>query len=311
MKFSVIVPVYNVEKHLAKCLDSILNQGEKDFELIVVNDGSPDNSQAIIDEYQKNYPDFIKGYVKENGGLSDARNYGVERASGDYLVFVDSDDCISADLLETLSAEIDKNNPDVIGFRINCVSLNGEILGTMTKPILECVRGETAIRELALCKQCFEPAWGYAYKKCYWSENQFSFMEGIYHEDYALIPLVIFKANRVSLLDYIGYLYFNNDQSITQLKTAAKTRKMAFDLLKGYDYLLGEITAMKREKSYEGRLLISYLAASLLYRFDRLEGELKEEYRKELQKRAITSKIISDTFKRKVRKLLIKIKYKF
>ncbi len=311
MKFSIIVPVYNVEKYLSKCLDSILNQGEKDFELIVVNDSSPDHSQAIIEEYQKNYPDFVKGYVKENGGLSDARNYGVERALGEYLIFVDSDDSICANLLESLSAEIDKNKPDVIGFQINCVSAKGEILGTMTKPTLNCVRGDTAIKELALWKQCFEPAWGYAYKKSYWLENQFSFLKGIYHEDFALIPLVIFKANRVSFLDYTGYLYLSNDQSITRLKSPEKTRKMAFDLLKGYDYLLGELAAMEKEKSHEGRLLISYLASSLLYRFDNLEGELKEEYRKELKKRAVTSKIISDTLKRKVRKLLFKLKYKF
>ena len=102
MTFSVIVPVYNVEKYLAKCLDSILAQTYSDFEIIVVNDGSPDNSQQIIDEYAKNYPDKIKPFIKANGGLSDARNFGVEKASGEYLLFVDSDDYIAEKLLENL-----------------------------------------------------------------------------------------------------------------------------------------------------------------------------------------------------------------
>ena len=85
MKVSVIVPVYNVEKYLNKCLDSLINQSLDNFEIIVVNDGSPDNSQKIIDEYVSKYPKIVKSYIKENGGLSDARNYGIKKAQGDLL----------------------------------------------------------------------------------------------------------------------------------------------------------------------------------------------------------------------------------
>ena len=80
MTFSIIVPVYNVERYLVKCLESILQQTYADFEVIVVNDGSPDESQKIIDTYALQYPAQIKAYVKENGGLSDARNYGIQQA---------------------------------------------------------------------------------------------------------------------------------------------------------------------------------------------------------------------------------------
>ena len=85
MKVSVILPVYNVEKYLNKCLDSLINQSLDNFEIIVVNDGSPDNSQKIIDEYVSKYPKIVKSYIKENGGLSDARNYGIKKAQGDLL----------------------------------------------------------------------------------------------------------------------------------------------------------------------------------------------------------------------------------
>ena len=123
MKFSIIVPVYNVEKYLSKCLDSVINQTNQDFEVIVVNDGSPDNSQKIIYEYVEKYPDKIKGFIKENGGLSDARNYGIARASGEYIIFLDSDDYIDEHLLEKLDEKIkEDSNLDIIGY--NLVDVN-------------------------------------------------------------------------------------------------------------------------------------------------------------------------------------------
>ena len=101
-KVSVIVPVYNVEHYLSKCLDSLVNQTIDDYEIIIVNDGSPDDSQSIIDEYQKKYPDLIKSFIKENGGLSDARNYGMEKANGEYVSFVDSDDYLKDSALKEM-----------------------------------------------------------------------------------------------------------------------------------------------------------------------------------------------------------------
>ena len=87
-KVSIIVPVYGVEAWLERCLESLVNQTLEDIEIIVVNDGSPDNSQEIIDRYTAKYPDKVFGYIKENGGLSDARNYGMQYATGEFLAFV-------------------------------------------------------------------------------------------------------------------------------------------------------------------------------------------------------------------------------
>lgn len=101
-KVSVIVPVYNVEKYLERCLNSLVNQTLQDIQIIVVNDGSPDNSQEIIDRFEKEYPDKLKGYIKENGGLSDARNYGMQFVEGEYVAFVDSDDYVDETMYEKL-----------------------------------------------------------------------------------------------------------------------------------------------------------------------------------------------------------------
>ena len=110
-KFSIIVPVYNVEEYIDDCLKSIFNQSFKDFEVIVVNDGTKDNSMDIV----KNYD--VKVINQENAGLSAARNTGVKSSTGEYLLFIDSDDYIEKDLLKNINNNL-KDNPDVLRFQI-------------------------------------------------------------------------------------------------------------------------------------------------------------------------------------------------
>ena len=98
---SVIVPIYKVEKYLHRCVDSILNQSYTDFELLLIDDGSPDRCPQICDEYARQ-GDRIRVFHKSNGGLSDARNYGLDRMQGDYVSFIDSDDYVGPDYLKTL-----------------------------------------------------------------------------------------------------------------------------------------------------------------------------------------------------------------
>ena len=114
IKVSVIVPVYNVEKFIDKCLNSIVNQTLKEIEIIVVNDGSPDNSQKIIDKYVKKYPEKVQSFIKENGGQGSARNLGIEKAKGEYISFVDSDDWLDLDALEKMYSLAKKDNSDIV-----------------------------------------------------------------------------------------------------------------------------------------------------------------------------------------------------
>ena len=112
-KVSVIVPVYNVEKYITKCLDSLVNQTLEDIEIIVVNDGSKDGSKDIIKEYEKNYSNIV--YVeKENGGLSDARNFGLKYAKGDFIAFLDSDDYVDNTTYEKLYKKAIEDNSDYV-----------------------------------------------------------------------------------------------------------------------------------------------------------------------------------------------------
>lgn len=114
IKVSVIVPVWNVEKYINQCLESLVNQTLKEIEIIVVNDGSPDNSQKIIDKYVKKYPNKVKSFVKENGGQGSARNMGLDIAKGEYISFIDSDDWIDLDFLEKMYNLAKKNNSDIV-----------------------------------------------------------------------------------------------------------------------------------------------------------------------------------------------------
>ena len=118
VRVSVVIPVYNVEKYLVQCLDSVVAQDYKDIEVILVDDGSTDSSGLICDEYAKKYQ-FIDVIHKKNGGLGYARNTGIERAKGDYITFIDSDDIVGKQMITNLINQIDRNGADTVvgGFR--------------------------------------------------------------------------------------------------------------------------------------------------------------------------------------------------
>lgn len=113
-KVSIIIPVYNVERYLRTCLDSVVNQTLDGIEIIAVNDGSTDNSLAILEEYQSKYSDRMKVFTTDNHGVSHARNYGLARASGEYIQFVDSDDFIELEMTEKLYSKAKRDNNDIV-----------------------------------------------------------------------------------------------------------------------------------------------------------------------------------------------------
>ena len=309
MRFSIIVPVYNVEVYLAKCLDSILQQSCTDFEVIVVNDGSPDRSQNIIDAYKAQYPAQIKAYVKENGGLSDARNYGIQQAQGEYLLFVDSDDYIAPNLLGKLQELILEEHPDMIRFCACTVSESGEVGVTLNAPSISAQTGETALNRLLDYKQYFEPACFYAYRRGFWDAHDFRFAKGKYHEDFGLIPEMIMKSNVFTTLDYVGYYYVQSSQSITRTVDPQRDNCKAFDVVFHFDRLLTVANQWIQDETIL-RKFRSYLANSLISQISRVSGSAKQIYMNELRKRNVFDLLLSDTRKRALKKWILKIRYK-
>ena len=194
MKFSIVVPVYNVEKYVEKCLESINNQTYQNFEVIIVNDGSTDNSERIIKSFIKDKANF-KLIKKENGGLSSARNFGLQYVTGGYLLFVDSDDYINNQLLEMLNNELTKNKVDIIKFGVDMLKKD-EIVHCF-KTNFNNLDLSTAL-PLLLEDELFEPACFYCYNYNFWQKNKFLYTKGKSHEDYGLTPIILSKANKIT-----------------------------------------------------------------------------------------------------------------
>ncbi len=293
-KFSFIVPVYNVEKYVRKCIKSLLNQTFKDFEIIVVNDGSTDKSIAEIEDLD------ITIINQKNMGLSSARNKGVEKAKGKYLIFVDSDDYIEKNLLEEINKSL-FNEPDLVRFQIQEVSENGEITKYRETPFLE-KSGEEAFSLIS--KYHFvENAWCYAIKKTYYQQEQFKFKENTFHEDFGLIPLVIIKAKVVNSIDYIGYNYLQRLGSIMNSNNYEKDLKKTQDFYNHYLYLIKEINKTKLNK----KVFKSFIANSLVIKICKLKKKDYNYYLNLLKKEKVFDNLLADTLIRKIKKIIIKI----
>ena len=222
-RISVVVPVYNVEKYLEKCVNSIVNQTYKNLEIILVDDGATDNSGKLCDELAK-IDNRIKVYHKENGGLSDARNYGVERATGDYIGFVDSDDYIDAEMYEKLYEAIKKENADVAECNLKIIYPNRVELYTNEKYFKVCTKQEY-LEEYLKIEKVFGSVWTKLIKSDI--AKKLVFPKGKLYEDTYYAYDLINVANSFVLIDSPSYNYLMRENSITN----AKFNLRIFDLI--------------------------------------------------------------------------------
>lgn len=293
-KFSIVIPVYNVEDYIKECLDSVFQQSFKDYEVIVVNDGTKDKSMDIVKDYD------VKIINQENQGLSAARNNGAKKAKGDYLLFVDSDDTIDKDLLKNLN-EASKDKPEVIRFQIRETYEEKEPKDFPEEGFSSC-NGVKAFEKI--CAYHFvENAWCYAIQRRYYEKEKFEFAKGMIHEDFGLIPLVIMKARNVKSIPYIGYNYRQRQNSIMSAKNYEKTKKKVEDFLKHYTYLITEINKTK----LDSKVFKSFIANSLILKITELEGQDYKDYKKILKEEKVYDNLLTDTFPRKIKKGLVKI----
>ena len=217
---SIIVPVYNVEEYLKQCLDSILEQTFSDYEVILVNDGSTDNSGLICQEYAEK-DSRIRYFEKENGGLSDARNYGIEQAQGEYLTFVDSDDFLDKMHLNVLYTALVNNNVDIsIVNYANYQTSNATFyLHTFGEYYEKNYSSEELLDNLAILERndlSFSTIWGKLYKRSVFSFLRFP--KGVIGEDVALIYKIYTQVDKIVYAHKDTYIYRENDSGITKSK---------------------------------------------------------------------------------------------
>lgn len=239
MKLSIIVPIYNVAPYLRKCVDSLLAQDISDYEIILVDDGSTDDSGAIADESLNAHSQSpiancqIKVVHQLNRGLSAARNTGISLATGNYILFVDSDDYLQPNTLGTLLQQAERDNLDVLRFRYQNVNENGEVFAPY--------KDMTNYNDYSAI-----PADGLTFlnermgNQCYVVQfliktdivRQELFTPGIYFEDVDWTPRMLLRANRVASTDLVVYNYLWREGSITlSQKDMARMRKQLHDKL--------------------------------------------------------------------------------
>ncbi len=221
---SIIVPVYKVEEYLNKCIDSILNQAYKNLEVILVDDGSPDRCGEICDEYAQK-DDRVRVVHKQNGGLSDARNAGIDAATGEYLMFVDSDDYIHPEMAAKLYEALARDEADMALCNFLYVDENGE--KTDEENDNSPIKDEVLTRDEAFCKALrsykkwyYVVAWNKLYKKEIFKTLRFPY--GKVHEDEFVIHKVLGACAKISCISDPLYYYVQRTGSIMSAEYSVK-----------------------------------------------------------------------------------------
>ena len=227
--FSIIVPIYNVEKYLDECLKSILSQSYRNFEVICINDASTDNSYVILSKYADRYSQIKLISNEMNEGLSYSRNRGMEIAEGDYIIFVDSDDYVSEKMLSVLEGVLGKNPADILNFNydlklegINAAEKNFYINARYTTDLSYKTGQEWFSSALNNDFPITPYAWNKVYKRTFLIQEKLKFYEGLLHEDILFLVQSVMKAERVIFIEDSLYIYRRRDGSITAGKSEKK-----------------------------------------------------------------------------------------
>ncbi len=279
---SIIIPFFNGEKYLRECIENIRKQTYKDFEIVLIDDGSKDNSRDII----KNYTDCkIRYYYidKDTEGVGKARNYGIQIAKGKYIMFVDVDDYIDENLLGNLQIYINQEI-DLIKYKMKIVRpknktkcsptmiemVNNENRKDFSKetiqgPVFDIVNGEEAFNRLCFKDRFFDSPCLYLIKKDLFTRNKLYFKENMYHEDFGLIPILILKSETVASTEFYGYYYVQSKDSIMRNEDYQKSLKKVNDKFEYYknmiDFLklddLSNVTAQNIKIYYTNSVILS------------------------------------------------------
>lgn len=227
---SIVVPVYNVKPYLKNCIRSILNQTYKNLEIILVDDGSTDGSGEICDEFL-DVDKRIRVFHKENGGLSDARNYGIKQSRGSLIGFIDSDDFIDKNMYQILYKNMKDTNAD-ISICNHKIIWSTEEVKTIANNIYEVFSPREALQIILSNKKFHSNAWDKLYKKSLF--NDIEYPVGMIYEDIATTYKLISKSKKIVYSPYIGYYYFQREGSI--IHSGFNENQM--DMIRAYENMI-------------------------------------------------------------------------
>jgi glycosyltransferase involved in cell wall biosynthesis len=279
-KVSVVVPIYNVEKYLKRCLDSIVNQKYSNLEIILVNDGSPDNCGMIIDTYEKN-DERVKALHKPNGGLSDARNYGMQHVTGEYIIFVDSDDWLHKDLIQSLITNSIAFKADVVQSAFyyayeDHLLFDNRYHTKVDEPTI--LKKKELMRELVINERVKNFAWGKLYRTALIKDIPFK--EGVLFEDVFWAHKVMHRVKIFVMLHQPLFFYFQRSDSIVGNYTTKN-----LDILNGmkerHKFIEKHYSGLRNE-SYRMILKTSIIHYNLMLLNRKVDPDRK--FKKEIQR---------------------------
>ena len=294
---TVVIPVYNVERYLKRCIESVLAQEWKDYEIILVNDGSTDHSPQICDDYVKAY-DFISVIHKENGGLSEARNTGISHAKGEYVYFPDSDDWIEPDTFIALAEALESQEFDIISFNRDFVK--GEEDAIVSEPeVTQVFEGKDAFVQMLKHRYITGFANDKIYRKSLFVDNNILFPSRKYYEDLGTNYKLFLSAKKVYATNQKYYHYLiDNPDSITQSWNEKKFRDM-FGFYKEVFYSDFVRSQLNQEELHISQLyyvngLIHILASLYKSKLDKEYIDITDEVKQELLKNSVSLSQMKD-----------------
>ncbi len=268
-KVSVVVPFYNVENYIEKCLDSLSKQTLKDMEVIIVNDGSLDKSYQIAEKYVKNFPEIFRYYRKENGGLSDARNFGINHAKGEYIAFLDSDDYVELDTYELMYNKAVKSGSDYIECDFIWEYNNKSIID-------KSIRFKNKKEMLMYARVV---AWNKLIKKELLDKTNIKFPKGLIYEDveffYKLLP-------HIKKFDFIDKPLIHYIQRKTSIANTHNKREGEIFMI--FENVFSYYHKNKIYKEYQDELEYTYIRILFCSSFKRIAKISDKNIRKELLK---------------------------
>ncbi len=220
-KLSIIVPIYNTEKYLSRCLDSLIHQTLDNIEIILINDGSTDNSQEIINKYLNTYPSILKSFTQNNSGQACARNLGIKNSMGEFIAFVDSDDYVELDAYKKSYKYATENNLDIVCFNFYEEKNNIKQKSSYYKfdnynNVVKYILNETSPCNKIIRKDLFE-------------KNNIKFVENYIYEDLELIPRLALYTNKIGFLnDYLYNYVIHENSTMHQKKYNTKLDSIYF-----------------------------------------------------------------------------------
>ena len=268
---SVIVPAYNVEKYISSCLNSLLNQTKKEIEIIVIDDGSTDNTLNILNEYKKNNPSKIHVVSQENQGLSITRNNGIKLSTGKYILFVDGDDEIDINLLKNLWDKLEEIPYDVIAFNVEVIYPNKKII--VNPGITSDIKNFNLDSKKKFLTDMYCMACNKIYKKDLFKDNTLLFTPNTWFEDVLLMHKLIPNITSLGYLDFPGYKYYQRENSITYTYSD-KLKDINFVLEKILEYYKKNdlYSIYKSELEY---IYVRYMFATYIKRLAKTKNKQK------------------------------------